>query len=244
MLSAAISRWNCALVNSWSSHSATAMTVADAGRSVIRLISPRSVGASIFASDWRCPSGPCLRTSTLPCRRSMSPLGRSPSLTSAWPAATLCPTEAWASWSTCCAVSPRSAECMIFRISDGFTAVRPRLYDGRLGRRRFFRGVDPEVSRPALRRDECQPRDTLARLETAGHRRGGYPGTAAVSPHASDELCILGTEQTFQPPSDLARQRRTPAAGRDRDLKLSPAKHRGQDEVTMVGPIDDVHEHT
>src|SRR5712692_7740201 len=95
---------------------------------------------------------------------------------------------------------------------------------------RTGRGRKPQARRR-------QPRDALTRLEAAGSGRGGRAGATPLHSHASDERRIFGTEKPLQPPSDLAGQRGAPAAGRDGDLELAAAKHRGQDEVAVLGPV-------
>src|SRR4030095_14001686 len=55
--------------------------------------------------------------------------------------------------------------------------------------------------------DSAQPRDAPARLEAAGHGRGGRASAAALAPNAPDELRVFGGEQPFHASSNHARQR-------------------------------------
>src|SRR5689334_13162505 len=108
-----------------------------------------------------------------------------------------------------------------------------KLYDGRSPGPRFF---DTGRFDRALASGEDQPGGALTRLEARdGSRRAG-PGATTIGSRALHERRIFRAEQVFEPPADVAGQRRAAAAGGDGDLQLTAAKHRGHDEVAVVAP--------
>src|SRR5690349_15868014 len=98
-----------------------------------------------------------------------------------------------------------------------------KLYDGRSPRPAFF--DTPGRLDRALAPGEDQPGRPLTRLEALdGGRRAG-PGAMTIGSGALHERREFGAEQAFEPPADVAGQRRAAAARGDGDLQLTAAKH-------------------
>ena len=151
-----MSRWNWDFVRSWISQSVTACTVAEWGRSITRLISPSTLGASTRAIDRELPSGALLRTSTVPVSSTKRPVAPSPSRISGAPALTLTGTRTRVICSACSSVSPlQSTARIVSRIWPAvITAHTPRSTVARPTRpmARMNAAVRKETERSCTRR--------------------------------------------------------------------------------------------
>ncbi len=87
---------------------------------------------------------------------------------------------------------------------------------------------------------QSQGRRPLARLDPRLPRLRFRPGACPCLPHMSNELGVLGPERAFESAPDLAGKGGAATPGRNGDLQLATAEHRGGNEIALSRPVHHV----